>query len=306
MDMQLGPEGRPYVPVQINDAHKAMLVDTGGFFTGITQEAADELKLSLRHAHAKFIGMSGDETSGVARASLKVGNLTAAGMDLIILPGVHGLGSDDAVGLIGANLLRDYDLDLDMGGKKINLISQKHCDGKVVYWPNNGVAVVPIRVNEIGHIFVPVQLDGHPLQAMLDTGADESTLTLPVAQATFGVTPGDSSTPVAKEPLNGKVIVYTHRFKSLSLEGIAISNPTLVLIPDMMRKMDPHDSIEGDTRIRNPNSDIGTPDMILGMDILRRLHVYIAYKEKKLYITPAGASATSAAPATAAASTASN
>jgi predicted aspartyl protease len=292
--MQLGAEGRPYVPVQINDTSKAMLVDTGGFFTGITQEAADKLKLSLRHSHAQFIGLSGDESSGVARASLKLGNLTADGMDLIILPGIHGLGSDDAVGVIGANLLRSYDLDLDMGGKKINLISQKHCDGKVVYWPNNGVAVIPIRVNAVGHIFVPVQLDGHSLQAMLDTGADGSTLTLPVAQATFGITPGDNSTPMAKEPLNGKVTAYTHRFKSLSLEGIAISNPTLALIPDMMRKMDPHDSIEGDTRIRDPNSDVGTPDVILGMDILRRLHVYIAYKEKKLYITPAAVPAATA------------
>jgi hypothetical protein len=28
-------------------------------------------------------------------------------------------------------------------------------------------------------------------------------------------------------------------------------------------------------------------DVILGMGILRQLHLYIAYKEEKLYITPA-------------------
>jgi hypothetical protein len=28
--------------------------------------------------------------------------------------------------------------------------------------------------------------------------------------------------------------------------------------------------------------------MRIGMDVLRQLHVYIAYKEKVLYLTPAG------------------
>ena len=31
----------------------------------------------------------------------------------------------------------------------------------------------------------------------------------------------------------------------------------------------------------------GLPDMILGMNTLSQMHVYIAYKERKLYITAA-------------------
>jgi hypothetical protein len=45
--------------------------------------------------------------------------------------------------------------------------------------------------------------------------------------------------------------------------------------------------------------------MLIGMNILRHLHIYIAYKEHKLYITPAGtptatAESTAAAPASSA------
>jgi hypothetical protein len=29
--------------------------------------------------------------------------------------------------------------------------------------------------------------------------------------------------------------------------------------------------------------------MLLGMNVLRNLHVYVAYKERKLYVTPATA-----------------
>jgi hypothetical protein len=43
--------------------------------------------------------------------------------------------------------------------------------------------------------------------------------------------------------------------------------------------------------------------MILGMDILHHLHLYIAYKEKKLYITPASAPAPAVQPGPAAATT---
>ncbi len=60
----------------------------------------------------------------------------------------------------------------------------------------------------------------------------------------------------------------------------------------------PHDNIEGDTRIPNPEVETGLGDMILGMDILRHLHVYIAYKEQKLYLTPAATLAVAAAPST--------
>jgi hypothetical protein len=30
-------------------------------------------------------------------------------------------------------------------------------------------------------------------------------------------------------------------------------------------------------------------DFIIGMDVLRHLHIYVAYKEQKLYVTPASA-----------------
>jgi hypothetical protein len=57
------------------------------------------------------------------------------------------------------------------------------------------------------------------------------------------------------------------------------------------KMMNPHDSLEGDTRIPTTETETGLGQMILGMDILHRLHVYIAYKEKKLYLTPATAPA---------------
>lgn len=296
--MQVGADGRVYVPAKVKDTPRSMLVDTGGFFTEITEPVTEELKLTARHTRLQLIGISGDTTQLAVSTSFALGNLHADDMDFMVMPSVHRFAADvpDAAGLLAPNLLRAYDVDFDFAGKKLNLISQKHCEGKVIYWPAEAVAVVPIQINSSGHILVPVELDGHRLTAMLDTGASISVLNLNTAQSTLGVSPGDQETPLSRSVVG--VQTYTHRFKSLALEGIAISNPELRLVPDLMRTkmMNPHDSLEGDTRIPSTETETGLGQMILGMDILHRLHVYIAYKEQKLYVTPAAAPVAVASP----------
>ena len=203
-------------------------------------------------------------------------------------------------------MLKGYDLDLDFANRKVNLISQKHCDGKVVYWPADVVAVVPIEMSQDFHIHVPVQLDGHRYTAMLDTGATRTVLNLEVAKRDFPIKPGDADTPErGKLTQSDKAAIYLHRFQSLSLEGVAVSNPLLELLPDLMGGKMHHaaDTVSDDTRIRDRSEDPGLSDMILGMDILHRFHLYIAYKEKKLYITPASGPAVAAAPSPAPAAT---
>jgi predicted aspartyl protease len=295
VDLQIGSDGRIYVPTTINGAKKSMLVDTGGFFTEITQPVSEELKLAPRHTRLEIVGVAGDETGLAVRAAFTLGKLHSDSMDFMVMPGDHAFAPDitDAAGLLAPNLLRSYDLDLDLDRHKLTLISPKHCDGKVVYWRARNVAVVPVRINPDGHILVPVELDGRRMTAVLDTGATTSVLNLDTAGREFDLIPGSSDAPLKGNLVNGEIKVYSHRFKTLALEGISISNPKLTLMPDLMRGKlyNPHNKLESDTRISNSVIETGLGDMILGMDILRHLHVYIAYKEQKLYITPASGGA---------------
>lgn len=43
----------------------------------------------------------------------------------------------------------------------------------------------------------------------------------------------------------------------------------------------------GGSRVRTERDEIEQPDLILGMDVLRKLHIYIATKENKLYVSDA-------------------
>jgi predicted aspartyl protease len=302
VDMTIGHSGRVFVPTQINGTPQYMLVDTGGFFSELTQPVVAELQLKPRHTGLSMTGVSGSTTQTAVAASFALGNLRADSMDFMVSPDEMKFDKDlpGAGGILAPNLLTSYDADFDFANRKFNLLSQKHCDGKVVYWPAGTVAVVPIQMADRFHVQLPVELDGHRYSATLDTGASTTVLNLDNATRDFALKPGDADTPVLGTLTSSKATTtYTHRFHSLSLEGIAVSNPLLTLLPDLVTNKMRHatDTVSNDTRIRNPSEDAGLSDMILGMDILHRFHLYIAYKEKNLYITPATAPAVAAAPA---------
>lgn len=278
------------VPVEINGTPKLMLLDTGGVYTEITSDAVDELKLPERRGGFELYDVSGFSTSKYTMASFKLGLLHADKVAFVITGAKF---SDDprVAGLLAPDILSHYDVSLDFGANKLDLLSQDHCAGPVVYWPAAAVAVIPIEVLESKHIVISVVLDGHRTSAILDTGAADSTLSQPAAVGPFGITLGSPDSPRNGElPGRPGAYTYSHIFKSLDLEGIAVSNIQVTLIPNFLHKLENAPPI--DSRIPDRSRADDKPDMLIGMNVLRHLHIYIDYKNKVLYVTPAAAPAT--------------
>lgn len=291
VDMQLGDDGRIYVPVKINQIHKSMMIDTGGFFSVVTTEVANELKLPTRHTRFEIIGVAGDTTNVAAHTTFALGNLYTNSVDFMVSPDAGGYADDisDVAGILAPNLLHSYDVEIDFAKMKLTLLSQDHCDGKAVPWPANTVSAVPMKLDSSNHIQIPVNLDGEDLTAMLDTGAIHTVLNLELAQSKYGLKLGDPDTPEVGRLLRSpESKTYFHRFKSLSMEGVEIANPTVRLIPDLMRNkmMDQNDSLKGGSRLPAVTAKPGFGDLILGMNVLRQWHIYIAYKEQIVYLAP--------------------
>ena len=68
--------------------------------------------------------------------------------------------------------------------------------------------------------------------------------------------------------------------------------PEIDLLPDMVSNP-ARPTLGAGSLIRDTDADL--PDVILGMNVLSKLHLYIAYKEAKLYITAAGTPSTAPA-----------
>ncbi|MDE2075005.1 MAG: retropepsin-like domain-containing protein [Alphaproteobacteria bacterium] len=297
-----------FVPVKMDGQDKLLLLDTGGFFSEVTPQAVKTLKLHTKQsAGVELYNVSAEHSRDAATVpSFDLGRLHWDSIDFWISPGPDTLfGSSDTrvAGILAPNLLKAYDVDIDFGNNTFGLMSPDHCEGRVIYWQASAVAVVPIQLNSDWHIIVPVTLDGITLNAMINTGANQTTLMTQKAESAFGVTLGSADTPqIGTMPDKPTEPVYHHRFRLLSFNGIAVSNPQIDLLPDLDRPV--RDTGPAMGRLFAAQDAREFPDMMIGMDILKHFHLYIAYKERKLYITPASASAaaapTAAAPATAA------
>ena len=292
LDLKLaGDVSMPLVPVSLSGQSKYLLLDTGSAFNMIAPKTADELSLKRKKGYFEVFDVSNDSSSEYVTSSFAVGHVTSDHINFVVEPPSMTVGDFDIdSGLLGYDILSHFDVDIDFGTGKLNLISPDHCDGKVVYWPASAVAVVPMTLHDLGHIEVPVNLDGQTQYAVLDTGASYTTLTILAAENGYNLKLGDSETP-SRGNLQGheSQSTYQHTFKTLELEGIAINNPQVVIIPDPTHHLRAASAQpEIGSHLTKATNDETRITMLLGMNVLRHLHIYIAYKERKLYITPAG------------------
>jgi hypothetical protein len=122
---------------------------------------------------------------------------------------------------------------------------------------------------------IPVTIDGHEIRAEIDTSLAQSVMDADTANSLFNVTP-DSEGAVPQGT-----------FKQLQIGGLNIPNPRLRVEPDLIGTRT-RDTPQANSRVQR-RTDNFLPSLRLGMDMLSRLHLYLAAKEGKLYLTPASA-----------------
>jgi len=279
LDLKPGQDPRPVVPAIIGDTPVDLLIDTGGVFSALYPWAVRTLNLRTFETAAQMANIAGQMSNhGVHLPPLTLGRIRQERLNFMVLPGADDPNAPHPIaGILAPNILMNVDLDFDFGAHKLNLISQNHCDGKVLYWSAPAVAIVPFRADAGGHVSFPVTLDGKRVTAILDTGAIDTLLKLTVAQLNYDV---DVTAPDVER---AGADVYRKRFSTLTIEGISVTAPMITLIPDRVKvtaEQRPVGSMIRDT-------DYGLPDLIIGMSVMSKLHVYIAYKERKVYITAA-------------------
>ena len=263
MPITIDESGGVTVPLKVEDQVQNMLVDTGGAYSMLTEGAAAKLKLFRIAMPLSDMEMFGGRKLDhyVTAHSMEIAGAHVRDRDFVLIP--DGLLPAGVDGILSPDLLQVFDVDFDFAASKLSLFSQEHCEGKVVYWTHDPHAQIPFRLDEDKHIKINLQLDGKDVPAILDTGAYRSLLSLETAGDIFGI---DEAT-VKKNDNH-------YPFKTLTLQGVTVNNPDIILVPDDKSKI---------------MGSVGQPKMILGMGTLRQLHLYIAYREHNIYVTAATA-----------------
>ena len=293
VQLRAADEGRrELIPVSINGTEKLFIFDTGIPISSVSRAVADELKLPVRQGNFTFYDVEGRVSRD--QAAVREFAFGHARISDTFLPVMNN--PELFNGLFGVDFLERYDADLDFGSDVLRIFSQDHCEGGVLYWQAPATGVVPIR-DQRGHITVSVTLDGREIKAIIDTGASQTTMSQEIARTVFGLTLGGPGVEATRDfPAAPGAKVYSHTFGNLSFGDIEVKNPHVELLPDVMGRNGERQQQAGN-RARLYSDEIKLPELIIGMNVLRKLHVYMAFKEGRLYVSPASVAGAQVAPA---------
>jgi len=260
-------DGRVNVPVTLDGHAVNLLVDTGGGISMLSQLAVSTFGLHELTARRLTMELYGGEAS---HRYVLVRNVELGGTNLHATPFFIASGErfrPETSGALGADLLERYDVELDFANGRLNLFAKDSCPGNGAYWTKGAFARIPFLFDRDRHIRIPVRLDGTQMLAQLDTGAERTIGSLEDITKDFGVDDIENALGA-----DGRARIYHYPFKLLTFEGVDVYNPAILLLPNNVSHMPP-----------------GERELIIGMNILHRLHLYIAYGEGALYVTSAEA-----------------
>jgi predicted aspartyl protease len=297
--------GRPMVQAELAGHERYLLLDTGGAKSILDPETARELALRIgqfgpasespfeRGASAPreaYIDVTGRRSSSFVNVEdLQLGERNFGAIEFIVSP--IGQNQDDLsspVGTLGADFMIAYDVAFDFGADVFQIFAQSPCESSPF---SDGIdagtsIAVPFTTNRSNHMEFPLRLDGQMLMAVLDTGAHDTILSLPVAQSVFSIDLNGPDVIRAGEIAGLDIAsMYRRRFSSLQIETLLLLDPMIFLLPDLIAPRAPPQDRIGILR-QDPEENAVLPDFILGMSVLGRYRLYISYGQRKFYLAP--------------------
>jgi predicted aspartyl protease len=277
------------VPVTIQDSQAFMVLNTASAFSSITENAANRLELQTKPMPLGLkANLGNQQIAKIATVrGLSLGNLQFKTLDLTIISNdTIGANQVDgrAIGILGMDLLAHVDIELDAANLKMNLFSQDHCPGRAVYW-SKAYDSVPIRFGKLGEFYFPMELEGKKLETTLATGSPTTTVSTDATRKLYDFDSHSSDVEVETDAAGRTTAHY--RAMKLSGEGIQIINARITLID---RPQNDSCHLGSRSGAAAYEGCLGIHPLQLGRNVLEKLHLYIATKEKVLYFTAAGAS----------------
>jgi hypothetical protein len=146
IDMVPAPQGpRMLVPVTINGVPKQMLLNTAGGISNLQKGAVEAMGLhAIDASRVKMLDSAGNASQYyVGVDDFTVGTIHAPHLQFVVTTAANA--NLPFVGSLAADIMSQYDVEMDFAGRKLNFFSKDHCPGHVLYWNPSAVAVVPIN-----------------------------------------------------------------------------------------------------------------------------------------------------------------
>lgn len=256
------------VPVWIDTKPSVLLLDTGAQRTILTEAAVRRLHLRtdpLHITHTAGIG-GGSSDFDVWAGSFMLGPANVP-IERLAVGHFHlrDLGGITPDGLLGSDILSQFDLDLDPKAGRITLYRGLPCGPARPLWrgPYDSLP----EVGRYGdRITVPLAINGVTTRATLDTGAQFTAVDRGFAEQ-IGANFAADQRIVAHGASPGHISVPAHRFATLRVGTFSVRDPVLPVV----------------------SLPKGAGGALLGGDFLAGRRVWLSYPSARVFIaTPGG------------------
>ena len=173
---------------------------------------------------------------------------------------------DTADGLLGADILLAFDIDLDLPTAASRSTAPAATAPRPGRRGPSPISASPASPRDRDRLLVPFELDGVAGLGVLDTGAQLSSISMRMAER-VGLAEGElagDGTVMAHGAAPDQVAVRIHRFRELRIGSTVMHEPTLPVVP---------------------MSD-GMGDALVGADFLQGRRVWLSFATSRVFVTP--------------------
>ena len=257
----------PIVTVSANGVPVTLVLDTGAEGTILTPPVAQ--RIGAQRPQIEFQrqlrGIAGTlPTSEVELRSFTIGGVVIPWRRVRVAPvNVASVFSGPLDGVLGADTLSSFDVDLDLPGHRMVVYEKQTCPGAAPGWPEPYTRIGAGR-SRGDHLFFPVWLDGQRVDAFVDTGSQFTVLSTRAALA-LGVTAAvlaRDRVGTVRGAAAEQLSAHVHRFSQLAIGAETIRNPEIVV-----------------TDVR-----LSDADLVLGVDFLRSRRIWLSYGSQQIFI----------------------
>jgi tetratricopeptide (TPR) repeat protein len=264
---------QPLVHARINGHDTTFILDTGAFFSAVSDDAVARFGMKKSSVPMGLMIRSvGGATTGARAATADMMEFAGGHFSNMQFLAGGRIGDGEVAGVIGQNLLGNYDMEYDLANGVLRFFQAKDCRGaNLAYW-SAGKALSSVDLREVGdnpkninRLVTAAKINGKTIRVNFDSGSSMSFVSRPTA-AKAGV-------PISSEGVTAAGVTY----------GVFGSGQETFLAPFASFAIGAEEI--KNTQLRVSDIQLGDSEMLIGADFFLSHRILVAKSQGKIYFT---------------------
>lgn len=288
IDIEFNDFGNVLLPVKVNGKEAWVVLEMDAGSALVSRAAAEQLGLRLEEQHDFQMLVAGARvTHKTVVDSLLLGTANFARWSFYINPrseqAVPMYRGRPLLGSLSSQFMNVVDVELNLAQKKLNLFKQTtNCRGKQAYWGGE-VTAMDLYTDRSGLLLFPMEVDGRRVETSLNTGSRVSTISEKVTRQYFDF---GRDSPGVMQDAQTFINARPYREMALTAKALAMKDVRIYLRDDLDSRCVPA-TTDRASRAIGFHECFNISPVSIGTDLLKRLRIYIAPKERKIFFTRA-------------------